>query len=186
MVSPRRTAREFGAKWHSAAPVRESRRSRRGHLEITMSNAFQPLSLLRLVLRLAAYLAIFGVCGAVTAYELYYAVFGVTTTATIIMFGKRGFAQRTTSYWADYEYVDTHGNVHVARADPVHPATQVGEEVEVQYLRHAPDISRLSPGPVKGLCFGAVALLAAVVFVAELVVRWRQRRIGFESGGHPD
>jgi hypothetical protein len=127
-------------------------------------------------LRLALYLVILGGCGAVAAHELYYAVCGDTVPATILAAGRTPGSLRNARFWAEYEYFDAQQVRHVGRADDVHPTTSRGDVVEVQYLRHDPETSRLAPSPAKWLCFGAVAFLAAVVFVAELAVRWPRRR----------
>jgi hypothetical protein len=128
------------------------------------------------LLRLAAYLVIVAVCGAVAGYEVYYALAGETTTGTIVSVGKGGGMSRSAQYFADYEYFDTQHVRHVAHARWVHPTTAVGDSVEVQYLRHSPETSRLAPSPAAGLCYGAVAILAAVVFVGEILIRRRSRR----------
>jgi hypothetical protein len=125
--------------------------------------------------RLAVYVLIFVVCGAVACHESYYALSSNTTTATVLTVGKSGSGSRTARYWADYEYFDTQEGRHVGRLEGVPPATYPGDRVEVQYLRHAPQTSRRTPSQMPGLSYGAVALLSAVVFTAEIVVR-RQRR----------
>jgi len=141
----------------------------------------KPLSLGRLIL----YVIIFAVCGAAAAREVYYALAGDITTGTVTWFGKNTrFASRSSTYWAEYEYFDSQGTRHTGRAstftlslDAAIPATtHVGDAVEVQYLRHSPESSRLVPSPAGGLCFGFMALLAAVAFIAELAVRRRRRR----------
>src|SRR5438094_1011430 len=115
--------------------------------------------------RLAAYVLIVGVCGTVAARELYYGVAAQRTTATIVMMGQAGRG-RAVRYWADYEYFDGQQARHTNRADSVHPATNPGDAIEIQYLRSAPEVSRLAPSPAMGLCFGAVALVAGVVLGA--------------------
>ena len=128
------------------------------------------------VLRLALYLLIFIGCGAVAGHELYYALFANTTTATILSAGRTAGSLRHARFWAEYEYFDAQQIRHVARADDVYPTTKPGDDVEVQYLRHDPQTSRFAPSPAGGLCYGAVALFAAFVFVAELAVRMRRHR----------
>ena len=125
--------------------------------------------------RLAAYVVILGVCGVLASRELYYAIAAERSTATVVMMGQAGRG-RAVRYWADYEYFDARQVRHVGRADSVHPATNPGDEIAVQYLRSTPEVSRVAPSPVMGLSFGAVALLAAVVLGAEVVTWWRRRR----------
>ena len=125
--------------------------------------------------RLVIYLIIVGICGAVAAYELFYALAGDTTTATILAVGRTSPMRRTSTYWAEYEFFDADQVRHVGRSDFVHPTTKPFDLVEVQYLRHAPEMSRLAPSAAGGLCYGSVALLAVIVFVAEIVTRRRQQ-----------
>jgi hypothetical protein len=124
------------------------------------------------LVRLAVYVLIFTGCGAVAAYDAYYAASSTTTLATVRSVGAvRVGARGGASYVADYEYLDAQGVRHAGRAEGVPPVTRAGDQVEVQYLRHMPSSSRLAPSPVRGLSYGAVALLAAGVFAAEVVVR---------------
>ena len=133
------------------------------------------------LLRLLVYLLILGACGAVAMWELYYALCSSTTTGTVIAVGRTS-RSRSAAYWADYEYFDADQARHVGRAT-VHPTTNPFDLVEVQYLRHAPETSRLPPSAAAGLCYGSVALLAIAVFVGEIVTRRRRKRKrGVESG----
>jgi hypothetical protein len=127
------------------------------------------------LLRLAIYLVIIAGCGGVAAYEIYYALAGEVTTATILTFGKPQGAPRNARFMADYEYFDDSQARHVGRTAWAPPTTKPGDQIEVQYLRHTPDTSRLAPSPAGFLCYGAITGLAAVVFVGEFVVRRRRR-----------
>jgi hypothetical protein len=138
------------------------------------------------LLRLAIYVIGIVVCGSVAGRETFYALAGVTTTGTIVTVGRyvsKG-SGRTSGFWGEYEYFDADNVRHVGRADSfsflpngvVSPTAHPGDAVDIQFLRHAPQMSRLVPSPLGGLCFGSVALLAAVVFVAEIVVRRRRGR----------
>ncbi len=133
------------------------------------------------VLRLGVYLLILAVCGGVAAHELYYWLGGNIATGTILKVGKVTRLQRTFRFWADYEYFD-HAHVrHVGRAENVAPVTRAGEQIVVQYLRHAPATSRPAASPAVAAWFGAVAGLAAITFVAEILIR-RRRRTPAEEG----
>jgi hypothetical protein len=152
--------------------------------------------------RLAIYVVIFAACGYVAGRELFYALASTTTTGTVIALGKTGQpGSRFSRFWADYEYSDAQDDRHVGRAfsftyslDASIPSTtHVGDAVEVQYLRHFPESSRLRTSLAGGLCFGFMALFAATVFSAELVLRRRRprrsvpaRRDHFISQQHPD
>src|SRR4051794_16989042 len=88
------------------------------------------------LLRLALYLLILGGCGAVAGYELYYAVAANSTTATVLAVSNPAPGQRALRYAAQYEYFDQLQQRHVARAEGVPPTTNLGDEIDVQYLRH--------------------------------------------------
>jgi hypothetical protein len=130
------------------------------------------------LIRLAVYILLLVVCGAVAGHELYFLLAGNKTVATILRTGKTTVAVRRSRYWAEYEYVDQQGNRHVGQARIVPPVISAGEHIEIQYLVHAPATSRVAPAPAKGWCFGAVALLAATVFTAEILVSRRRRLAG--------
>ena len=130
------------------------------------------------MLRLVIYLIILGVCGFVTLRELFYALGGDTTTATVRSVSKTSASRRTATFVAEYEYTDAGNNRHVGKAN-VHPTTRPFDVIEIQYLLHAPQISRPAPSPAGGLCFGTVALLALAAFLGEIAVR--RRRQGSES-----
>jgi hypothetical protein len=96
---------------------------------------------------------------------------------------RQGCPPRRPVRWGQFEYVDTQGERHLGRADSfsftldgtITPTTGRGDVLDVQFFRHAPQISRVTPSPIGGICFAAVAFLAGFVFVAELVVRWQRR-----------
>ena len=121
-------------------------------------------------LRLLAYLLVLGVCGAVAGYEFYYLLLGVRTTGVVTAVGRTG-RTRTATFWAQYEYVDLHGERRAGKVNSVPPPTEPGDTLDVTFLPHAPEVSRVGVSVVKMLCFGGVAGLALVVFTAELVVR---------------
>src|SRR5882724_1344844 len=74
----------------------------------------KPLPLLRLTI----YLLLVGGCGAVACRELYYALAGESTNATVVAMGKTGRpGSRTGGFWAQYEYFDTQGEPHLGRAE---------------------------------------------------------------------
>jgi hypothetical protein len=124
--------------------------------------------------RLAAYVFIFAVCGAVVARELFYALGCNTTMGTIRSVGTSWVGARGGAvYFADYEYLDAQEVRHTGRANRVFPSMRAGTPIKVQYFRHAPASSRPAPSPVWVLSYGSIALLAAVVFAAE-VVMWRR------------
>jgi hypothetical protein len=129
------------------------------------------------VLRLAGYVLVCGLCGAVASHEVYYALASNTTTATVLALGATPNAGRSARYWVEYAYFDTQRARHVGRAEGVYPSMRPGDGIGVEYLRHAPQTSRLTPSPALGLGYGAAALLAALLFAAEIVT-WRrgQRR----------
>ena len=148
--------------------------------------------------RLAAYVLLFIVCGGVLGHELYFALASTSTTGTVLAVGtppNRALGRRASRIWADYEYFDADKERHVGRAysasfdlgGAISPSAVPGDSVEVQYLHHSPATSRLTPSPAGGICFGAVAALAVVVFVGEFVVRVRRRRKRSEPGllGNP-
>src|SRR5437879_3978740 len=87
--------------------------------------------------RLFLYSVIFGVCGAVTLYELYCYLAGAIVTGRILTVAKSG-SGRGARYRADYEYFDEMQVRHVGQANGVPPATNPGDAVEVQYTRHSP------------------------------------------------
>jgi hypothetical protein len=137
------------------------------------------------LLRLALYLLIVGVCGAVACRELYYALACESTTAAVVAIGKTGGkGSRTSGFWAQYEYLDDQGERHLGRAESfnfaldgtISPTVGPGDILDIQFLRHAPQTSRVTPSPIGGICFAAVAFLAGFVFAAELVVPWQRRR----------
>jgi formylglycine-generating enzyme required for sulfatase activity len=137
------------------------------------------------LIRLAIYLLIVGVCGAVACRELYYALACESTTATVIAVGKTGRpGSRTSGFWAQYEYFDDPGERHLGRAESfnfsldatISPTVFPGDTLDIQFLRHAPQTSRITPSVIGGICFAAVAFLAGFVFAAELVVPWQRRR----------
>ena len=130
------------------------------------------------ILRLAVYVVIFGACGAVAAHEAYYWLAGTRTTAPVVAVSKTGPTTHALRYAADYEFLDLGQVRHTGHTDNALPTTNFGDEIEVQYLRHDPRTSRLAPSPAAGLCYGAVALLAGITFVAEWVVRRRRRLCG--------
>jgi hypothetical protein len=134
--------------------------------------------------RLGLYVIVFALCAAVAAREAYYFLAGTTTTGTVVAFGKTGQpGGRSSGYWADYEYFDAQGDRHVHRArsftfslDAAIPTTtQVGDSVEVQYLRYSPETGRLWTSPLGGICFGFVAMLSVAAFAAELWMCTRRR-----------
>ncbi len=119
--------------------------------------------------RLAVYVLIFAFCGAVAVRELYYALSNNTTLATIRSVGRASVSARgTVFYFADYEYLDAQEILHAGRANDVPAVTRAGDHVKVQYFRYTPGSSRLAPSPVLCLSYGAIALLAAAVFAAEV------------------
>jgi hypothetical protein len=124
--------------------------------------------------RRTIYVLLFIGCGSVAGYELYFWLAGNVTAATVLRVGRTRLSLRNSRYWAEYEYFDQHGNRHIGHAAIVPPVTAAGEQIEIQYLRHEPETSRLAPSPAKALCFGAVALLAATVFTAEILVGRRR------------
>jgi hypothetical protein len=143
----------------------------------------KPVPLLRLVL----YTLIVGVCGTVACREFYYALACESTTATVVAIGwtknARPGSRSSSGFWGQYEYFDTLGERHIGRAvsftytldGTICPTTVPGDILAVQFFRHVPQISRVTPSATGGVCFAAVALLAGFVFAAELVVRWRRR-----------
>ncbi len=133
--------------------------------------------------RMLAYVAVFVGCGAVAMHELYYAVAGSTTTGTIVSIVKMPGAGRSARFRSEYAFIDEQGVQHTAVATGIHPLMRIGDAVEVQYLRHAPESSRLAPSPAAGLCYGSVALFAAIVFAGEWIVRRRARPRGRATGG---
>jgi hypothetical protein len=138
-----------------------------------MSEASQkPLPLVRL----AVYVLIFAGCGAVVVYEVYHALGCNSVMGTVRSVGsKSAGGPRSGSYFfADYEYLDAAGVRHTGRANYVLATTRPGDQIEVQYFRHAPGSSRPLPSPVRALSYGAIALLAAVVFAAEILTRRRK------------
>jgi len=143
-------------------------------------------------LRLTIYLLIVGVCGAVACRELYYALACESTSATVVAIGKTGRpGGRTSGFWAQYEYFDDQGDRYLGRAESFHfaldgtisPTVAPGDIFDIQFLRHAPQTSRITPSVIGGICFAAVAFLAGFVFAAELVVPWQQRE---RSGASQD
>jgi hypothetical protein len=140
------------------------------------------------LVRLSVYLLIAGTCGTVTCREVYYALACESTTATVVAIGRTKNAgpgsQSNSGFWGQYEYFDTQGERRLGRAvsftytldGTISPTNVPGDVLAVQFFGHAPQTSRVTPSPIGGICFAAIALLAGVVFVAELVVRWRRRR----------
>ena len=122
--------------------------------------------------RMLIYLVIVGICGGVAAWELGWWLGSNTTSATVLSVSRP--TRRSTFLRAEYEYLDEDQVRHLGTAY-VHPTTNPLDPIEIQYLRLAPDSSRLTSSPAAGLCYGSVALLAAVVFVGEIVTRRRRR-----------
>jgi hypothetical protein len=126
---------------------------------------------------LTVYAVIVAGCGAVMVREVYYALATTSTLATVRSVGStRVGARGGATYHVDYDFLDAHGALHTGRGENVFPSIRAGDQVKVQYLRHSPTSSRLAPSPVRGLSYGAIALLAAVAFAAEIVLRRQGRR----------
>jgi hypothetical protein len=130
------------------------------------------------LVRLAIYVVVFVGCGAVVVREVYFAIRCTTTTATVRSVGSSTVTRggRAGYFFADYDYLDAEGIRHSGRANLVPAVTRAGDQVEVQYFPYSPASSRLTPSPVWGLSFAAIALLAAAVLAAEIGVRWRRRK----------
>ena len=96
-------------------------------------------------------------CGAVAAHEFYYLFAADRVSAKVVGVGKNSIGLRHAVYWADYEYVDSSGITHVARAEGVPAVTRNGQAIAIQYLRHSPATSRLAVSPAGALCYGSVA-----------------------------
>lgn len=136
---------------------------------MTSASTPRPLPWLRLVI----YVLILVGCGYVAGREAYFGLASNITEGTAVRLGSTGTG-RGTRYWAEFEYLDTQNAPHLLLVNPSHPATMPGDVAEVQYLRHAPSVSRLKPTLLMGWSFGGVAVLAVVVFVGEIVVCRRQ------------
>lgn len=123
------------------------------------------------LIRLAVYVLIVVGCGAVLAREVYYALGCDSALGTVRSIGTTRTSGRSAVYHANYDYLDAHEALHTGRAEYVFPNLEPGTRVRVQYFRHAPAVSRLAPSPVWALSFASIALLAIVVFAAEIVTR---------------
>lgn len=126
--------------------------------------------------RLAVYAFLFAFCLIALMYEAYHALSCDSVLGTVRAVGKTTPQPGTRGphqYALDYDYVDANGDRHAGQVFRDFFIPQPGTQVEVQYFRERPAHSRLASSPLWTLSIASIALLLAIAFAAEVVMRRR-------------